>query len=298
MPIELPSSPFHQPGIDRLSELKIETGTESISSDINDIRGSALDLLKTEETESEELHILNRIANLIYFGNGKHWWIGIVLQALLLSICINFVFRCHWASPDDTKESRCFNVDSILKNNLAVICFCLIIEQAANLLFGYSFTKNGGFTEVMEIAANVANPERRLILKKKWRKWLLYLLVLAITMGYLNLVVQTVYLSDWNTNEVTDDNFGSDYRGLYVYSLSVQYIYFTMNYYCCGIWIWVVIVHHDYWKEEMEPLLCEEKICHPETNKTIFKVSVCVCVSLSLSLSLCVSLCVFFSHSH
>ena len=306
--LEMTSNPFHQPGLERLSEFRADSASESrgtlatIASMFSYDRDSLVvmkgpsrkraetnttipGIAETTEHETSKevstgdsactdmdmeshLHTANHAVHWLLFGGGKHKAICIVFQLCLWSVAINFFLRCQWT---EGKGAHCA-IHNLLDNNLKVMCLCLVIEQFANLAFGYTFLKNKGFTQILSISSQIEDPERRASLTKKWSHWLLKVLILSMFTAFLNVSVQTLRLSRWDETEVDDDNFGSRDRHIYFFINFTQWSYFTLNYYCCGMWVWIVMVHHDFWKEELESLLTVDNISKrgEETNSRIF----------------------------
>ena len=198
-------------------------------------RPSAMDIesgLSIPFNETLDYGILPYI-HFLLFGNGKYWVIplgtGLLLSAFQLNIVYNDVKYQNWVGVADA--------------------LALFIELWVNLLFGYCYFQQTMFEKVLALCNDNSK-----------KQYYLYLLQVVFGISYALAWLNTAwYLTPQAVDAAADDDtFGSTDRGLNVFrTLLVQFM-FTINYYLCGLWVWVMYILYDVFRTELKPKITVE----------------------------------------
>ena len=170
----------------------------------------------------------------LLFGNGKYWVIPLVMGLLMSAFQLNIVYVVvkyqEWAF--------------VVAGNVA-----FFIELWVNLLFGYCYFQQTMFEKVLALCNDNSK-----------KQYYLYLLQVVFGISYaLAWLNEAWYLTPQALDD-DDDSFGSNDKGLHVVKLLLLQFMFTINYYLCGLWVWVMYILYDVFRTELKPKITVETV--------------------------------------
>jgi hypothetical protein len=198
------------------------------------LRPSAMDIesgLSIPFNETLDYGILPYI-HFLMFGNGKYWVIplgfGLLMSAFQLNLVYVYVKYQGWV-------------------NFAYFV-ALFIELWVNLLFGYFYFQQSMFEKVLALCNDNSK-----------KQFYLYLLQVVFGISYaLAWFNQAWWLTPQYLDKDNEDSFGSNNKGLFVFGTLLFQFMYTINYYLCGLWVWVMYILYDVFRTELKPKITVE----------------------------------------
>jgi hypothetical protein len=169
----------------------------------------------------------------LLFGDGKYWiiplGIGLLLSAFQLENMNLYAKRENWVA--------------------FATYIAFFIELWVNLIFGYCYLQQTMLEKVLALCNDNSK-----------KQFYVYLLQVVFGISYGLSWLNMAWYFTPQVLDVDDDvtYFGSDNTGVFVaFTLSVQFM-LTINYYLCGLWVWVMYILYDVFRTELKPKITVE----------------------------------------
>ena len=190
--------------------------------------------LSIQSTGTLQYGILPYI-HFILLGNGKYWIVPLGVGLLMSSFQLSYMYF-------DAKSH-----DAIA----FLYAFSFFLEIWANLVFGYFWLKHGLLESMLDVTSDIG--------KKQF--FLYSLQIIALICYIIAWINQSFYLRPrYFTGDTDDDTFGSTNPGLGLFNTFVFQFTVFLNYYMCGIWIWIVYIIYNVWCKELKPKITSETL--------------------------------------
>ena len=165
----------------------------------------------------------------LMFGNGKYWVVPFGFGSLLSVLVL---FLLHY----DVKR----NLLDFPKP------FAFLIEIWVNLIFGYVYFQQDMFGKVLALCDD-----------NDKKQFYLYLLQIVFGISYALAWLNTAFFLTPQYMD-QDSAFLSRNTGLYVFGALLTTFSLTINYYLCGLWLWVMYILYDVFLTELKPKITVE----------------------------------------
>jgi hypothetical protein len=193
-----------------------------------DIEGNPSGPLSVRKSAIEDVeeHGLLPIVHLLMFGAGGYWFIPIFNVLLISTSYGYFLYRYAF-------------VDVIPLGIINNISF--LVEISANLGFGYAFFRDGMYAHILRTTS-------RFDKQAKYIKYLHFICFASYCAGWLNAGFHFDPSYGNHRGVGKDDIYG---KGIAPLITLIQQFYFTINYYICGLWVWIMYVKVDTFRREL-----------------------------------------------